>query len=253
MKKPTKIVIGIAATLLLVVGVKQGLKYYLQGPARPFNGLLISGNIENVNKAKEVYKEDTKESKEYKYKAVLNVEKMLDENGNIILEKPLDKNGKEIKDAEGIEQIKENRFLVITKSTAKEMLKDQVLRVKKDQEPTSGNIQTEILENIEDIDGNKNMFLGNKQRDKIMKINDTKITLKQGYETWIGYYPDEDGDVVIVDDNTYNSIKEDEKTIGLVKFKNKNKDLRSAEDKAEPIERLSNVENIQIDYVKVNR
>lgn len=253
MKKSSKFIIGISVTVVLVVGVKQGLKYFLQGPARPFNSILITGEPANINKAKDMYKDNTKETKEYKYKAVLNIEKILDENGNVIIEKPLDKNGKEIEDAKGIEQIKENRFLVITKSTAKEMLKDQVLRVKKDQEPTSGNIQTEVLKSIENIDSNKNIFLGRLQSDNVMDIDGTKVKLEQGDQTWIGYYPDEDGYVVIANDSTYNSIKEDEKTIGLIKFKNGNKDLRNAKDKAEPIEKLSNIQDIEIDYAKVNK
>lgn len=229
MKKPVKLIIGAVVLLSLATGIQQGLKYYLQGPKRAFNALLISGDLENVNKAKDIYKDNTEYTKDYKYKTVVNSKKTKD------------KNGKEI--------VYEEKFLVLNKDTAKEMLKDQVIRVKKDQNPESGNIQTSVLEEIKDIDTDKNIFLGDRRANEDIQINDKKIDLEQDKQSWIGYYPDDDGYIMIVDDNTYNSIQDKEKTIGLIKFNKGTKDLRNAKEKNEPKEKLSGIENIEIDYV----
>lgn len=253
MKKTNKIVLGVAATLLLVVGVQQGLKYYLQGAPRPFNALLISGDTQNVNKAKDIYKDETKETKDYKYKTVINKEKALDENGNVVIEKPLDKNGKEIEGAEGVELIYEHKFLVITKSTAKEMLKDQILRVRKDEDPSSGSLETVVLENIKEIDSDKSIYLGYPEKNKKMEVNGNTIPLQQDSYSWIGYYPSAEGTIVITDDNTYESIDDKEKVMSLMKFKKGNRDLRNAEDKAEPTERLVNIPNIEINYADIKK
>lgn len=59
MKKPVKLIIGAVVLVSLATGIQQGLKYYLQGPKRAFNALLISGDLENVNKAKDIYKDNT--------------------------------------------------------------------------------------------------------------------------------------------------------------------------------------------------
>ena len=253
MKKTSKLILGVVAVVLLVLGVQQGLKYYLQGSPRPFNALLISGNIEDVNKAKDIYKEDTKETKEYKYKTVLNIEKMLDENGNVIIEKPLDKNGKEIEGAEGIEAVHENKFLVMTKSTAKEMLKDQIFRVRKNEDPTSGSLETVVLENIKGVDTDTSIYLGYPEKNKKMEVNSKSIPLQNDSYSWIGYYPSSEGTIVITDDNTYKSIDNKEKVMSLIKFKKGNKDLRNAEDKAEPTERLANIPNIEINYADIKK
>ena len=90
--------------------------------------------------------------------------------------------------------------MVLNKDTAKEMLKDQVIRVKKDQNPESGNIQTSVLEEIKDIDTDKNIFLGDRRANEDIQINGTKIDLQQDKQSWIGYYPDDDGYIMIVDD-----------------------------------------------------
>ncbi|MHC1747687.1 MAG: lipoprotein BA_5634 family protein [Cellulosilyticaceae bacterium] len=235
MKKLIKLLIGAGVLLIAAGGVQTGIKYYLQGPARPFNALIISGGMENVNQAKAIYKDNTKYTKDYRYKMVINKEKVLDENGKAVL-------------IDGVEEVYENKFFVITKDTARAMLNDQLLRVRKEQDPQSGSIETEILESIEDIDGNKSIFLGNPQMMRAIEINGTKVDLEQGKQSWIGYYPDA-GSLVITDEHTYNAIKEEDITISLIRFAEGTKDLRNAEDKAEPTQKLSQVQNIDIDYV----
>lgn len=239
MKKTSKLIIGVAVTLLLGVGVQQGLKYYLQGPARPFNALIVSGEKESVNKAKEIYKDNTKYTKDYKYKIVTEIKKSLDENGNV----EIGEDGKEL--------VYENKSLVITKDTAKKMLKDQVLRVLKN--PNSGSVETIVLESIPNIDTDKTLYFSNENKDKKLEINGKDIPLEYGSYSWIGYYPSEQGVLIVTDDETYNSIEDSEKDMSLIRFNKGKKDLRNAKDKAEINEKLSKSQIIEINYADVEK
>lgn len=231
MKKISKLILGVVAVSLLVVGAQTGIKNYLQGPARPFNSILISGNIENSNKAKEIYKDNTKYTKDYKYKTVTNIEKSVDEDGK--------------------EQTYENKYLIITKSTAKEMLKDKVLRKKKDKDPSSGSLETVVLESIPNINTDKSIYFGYPSEDKKLEINSKNIPLEYGSYSWIGYYPSNEGSLIITDDNTYKSIENEEKVISLIKFKKGTKDLRDSKDKIEVNKKLTKIQNIEINYANI--
>lgn len=239
MKKISKLVLGVVAISLLVVGVQKGIKYYLQGPAREFNSILISGELENVNKGKEIYKDNTKYTKDYKYKIVTNTEKMLDEKGNV----EIGEDGKEIS--------VESKFLVITKDTAKEMLKDQVLRTLKN--PGSGDIETKLLESIPNIDTDKTIYFGNENKDNKLEINEKNIPLEYGSYSWIGYYPSEQGGLIVTDDETYKSIEDKEKAMSLIRFNKGKKDLRNAEDKEEIKQKLSKAQITEINYANVEK
>ncbi|KKY01487.1 hypothetical protein VN21_08660 [Paraclostridium benzoelyticum] len=239
MKKISKLVLGIAVTSLLIVGVQKGIKYYLQGPPREFNSILISGELENVNKGKEIYKDNTKYAKDYKYKIVTNTEKMLDEKGNV----EVGENGKEI--------LVENKFLVITKDTAKEMLKDQVLRTLKN--PGSGSIETKLLESIPNIDTDKTIYFGDENKDKKLEINRKDIPLEYGSYSWVGYYPSEQGSLIVTDNETYKSIEDKEQIISLIKFDKGKKDLRNAKDKEEIKQKLSKAQITEINYANVEK
>lgn len=239
MKKISKLVLGVVAISLLVVGVQKGIKYYLKGPAREFNSILISGELENVNKGKEIYKDNTKYTKDYKYKIVTNTEKMLDEKGNV----EIGEDGKEIS--------VESKFLVITKDTAKEMLKDQVLRTLKN--PGSGDIETKLLESIPNIDTDKTIYFGNENKDNKLEINEKNIPLEYGSYSWIGYYPSEQGGLIVTDDETYKSIEDKEKAMSLIRFNKGKKDLRNAEDKEEIKQKLSKAQITEINYANVEK
>lgn len=239
MKKISKLVLGVVAISLLVVGVQKGIKYYLQGPAREFNSILISGELENVNKGKEIYKDNTKYTKDYKYRIVTNTEKMLDEKGNV----EIGQDGKEIS--------VESKFLVITKDTAKEMLKEQVLRTLKN--PGSGSIETVVLESIPNIDTDKTIYFGDENKDKKLEINRKDIPLEYGSYSWLGYYPSEQGSLIVTDDETYKSIEDKEQIMSLIRFDKGKKDLRNTKDKEEIKEKLSKVQITEINYVNVEK
>ncbi|MGL5348704.1 MAG: lipoprotein BA_5634 family protein [Peptostreptococcaceae bacterium] len=240
MKKTSKLIIGVLAAGLLVVGVQQGLKYYLQGPPRPFNALIVSGEKESVDKAKEIYKDNTKYTKDYKYKiATTDSGKVLDENGNV----EVDEDGKEL--------TYEYESLIISKSTAKNMLKDQVLRVKND--PYSGSILTSVLESIPNIDTDKVIYFGNENKEMKVEINGKNMPLEYGSYSWIGYYPSEQGGLIVVDDEMYSSITDNEKDMSLIRFAKGKKDLRNAKDKEEPKQKLLDAKVIEINYANVEK
>lgn len=240
MKKKAKLGFAVVAVMLLVVGVQQGLKYYLQGPPRPFNSILISGETEDVNKGKEIYKDNTKYTKDYKYKTITTKCRKLDENGN----PKIDEDGKEV--------FYEYTDLVITKDTAKQMLNDQVLRLIKN--PGSGSIETILLESIPNINSDKAIYFGSgEDKDKKLEINGKDIPLEYGSYSWIGYYPSEQGTLMIIDDETYKSIDDKEKTMSLIRFAKGKKDLRNAKDKAEVKEKLADTQIIEINYANVEK
>ncbi|WP_250675076.1 lipoprotein BA_5634 family protein [Paraclostridium ghonii] len=237
MKKTIKWIIGIILIMLLVVGTQQGLKYYLQGPPRIFNAILISGNAESVTKGKEVYKDNTKYTKDYKYKVVSRMQKSLDENGNV----EIGEDGKEV--------VYEIKSLIITKDTAKKMLKDQVLRELKD--PEAEGIETKVLESIPNIDTDKTLYFGSEYKGTRLEINGKDIPLEYGSYSWIGYYPSEQGVLMVTDDETYKSIKDEEKDMSLIRFAKGKKDLRNAKDKQEINKKLINTQITEINYANV--
>jgi hypothetical protein len=236
MKKINKWIISIFSIVLIISGTN-GIKNYLRGPSRPINSIIVSGNIKDVNKAKEIYKDNTKYTKDYKYKILTKTEKATDENG-----KPLIEKGKQL--------IDEFNYLIINKRTAKEMLKNQVLRVRKDKE-INGNIETEILTDIPNIDGDKCIYLGSPYEELKLDINGKNIPIEYGSYAWIGYYPSEVGPIIITDDETYKSIDNEEKVFSLIRLEKGRKDLRNAKDKEKVEQKLLGVPNIVINYAEI--
>ncbi|WP_250675112.1 lipoprotein BA_5634 family protein [Paraclostridium ghonii] len=239
MNKITKWTLGALAVILVVAGGAKGVKEintYFKGEPWPFNSILVSGNIENIDKAKEVYKDNTKYTKNYKYKTVTKTEKVLDENGKALME-----NGKEV--------TYEYKYLVITKDTAKEMLKDELIRVRKSKE-NDGNLDTEVLKNIPNIDGDKSIFFGRPDTEIKFEVNGKQVPTVHGIDGWIGYYGGK-GTTIITDDDTYKSINEEENYMSLIRFKKGKMNVRNAKDKESVNQKLSNVKGIEIDYANV--
>lgn len=241
MNKITNWTLGALAVMLVVAGGAKGVKEirtYFKGEPWPFNSILVSGNIESIDKAKEIYKDNTKYTKNYKYKIVTKTEKALDENGKVLME-----NGKEVTN--------EYKYLVITKDTAKEMLKDGVIRERKSKENDDGNLDTNVIKNIPNIDGEKSIFFGRPDTEIKFEVNGKKVPTVHGIYGWIGYYPTEQGTIIITDDDTYKSINEEEKYMSLIRFKKGKMNVRNAKDKEAVKQKLSNIKDIEINYANV--
>ncbi|GAA0706554.1 hypothetical protein GCM10008904_15270 [Paraclostridium ghonii] len=240
MNKITKWTLGALAVMLVFAGGAKGVKEirtYFKGEPWPFNSILVSGNIESIDKAKEIYKDNTKYTKNYKYKTVTKTEKSLDEKGKVLME-----NGKEV--------TYEIKYFVITKDTAKEMLKDGVIRQKKNEE----SLDTQVIKSIPNIDGDKSLFFGRPDTEIKFEVNGKKVPTVHGIDGWIGYYPLGGTTIVteiITDDDTYKSINEEEKYMSLIRFKKGKMNVRNAKDKESVNQKLSNVKYIEIDYANV--
>ena len=100
-----------------------------------------------VQAAKELYKDQSANVTEYPFKAVNNPIAMLDENGEQM-----------VRDGEPV--FIDDIYLILSKSTAKEMLNDQMFRIRKDGNEMNGNIATIPMTQIEGLDGAQNHYLG---------------------------------------------------------------------------------------------
>lgn len=235
MKKKIKILVGVIILAALIFGLQQGLKYFLQGPARYFNSAIVSGSAQNVEAAKEALMESSQESKDYFYKTVYYKTEALDENGQ-----PL-------KDQDTGEQLyNEYSFIVLSKSTAHQMLDAQMFRVKEEEIP-DGSIATVPMTEIKGLDSQENLYFGAPGESVEMTIDGTSIPLTYANYAWIGYAP-EPATVVILNDEEYNSIPGEQMQISMIRLKGGKKDLRDNSSKDAVISQLSAIPEIDIDY-----
>lgn len=226
MKKISKWILGGVIAVGIFTAASQGLQYVLKGPKKPFNAILVSGKSEDVKEAKEIYKDNTNYTKDYKYKIVTE-------------DKTVVEDGKEIKDTK--------TYIVITKDTVKTMIKDQIFREKIDE---TSNLDTQLLKEMPNIDGNETLILGGAYYKDISKLNirGIELSMKYGNYSWMGYLPPE-GTIIIADDKTYDALKGSELDMTLIRFEKETLDLREASDMAKVKNTLSSVaDNIEINY-----
>ncbi|GEM_PF-3000031 len=230
MKRMSKWIIGVVVLVAIFLLASQGLNYYLKGPKKPINAILVGGETEDVKEAKEIYKDNTKYTKDYKYKMVTKEVTGTADDGQQVttIEKKI----------------------LFAKDTVKSMIKDQAFRVNVD-----GNIDlnTELLTEMPNIDSNKSIILGSEYDKKIneIDINGVNIPVVYGCYSWIGYLPSE-GRIVIMDDNMYASMDGKELDMSLIRLKKSNLDLRNIQDQTKIKNELSDVsDNIEINYTNI--
>ena len=193
----------------------------------PINAILVSGKSEDINEAKEVFKDNTKYIKEYKYKMVVKEETGIADNGE--------------------EVTTTNKQMVITKNTVKEMVNDQIFR-----ERTGGSddLKTELLTEMPNIDSDKNIILGSDYEKALneVNINGLNIPVVYGCYSWIGYIPS-DSFKIIVDDSTYKSIDGEELEMSLIRLKKSKLDLRNVKDQMAVKSEISDIsEDIDVNF-----
>lgn len=235
MKKKIKILVGVIIFAALIFSLQQGVKYFLQGPARLFNSVVISGSVQNVKAAKKALMESSQESKDYFYKTVYYKTEALDEN-----EQPL-------KDPDTGEQLyTEYSFIVLSKSTAHQMLDAQMFRVKEEEIP-DGSIATIPMTEIRGLDSQENLYFGAPELYIEMETDGISIPLAYANYAWIGYTP-EPATVAILNDATYDSIPGEQMQISMIRLKGGKKDLRDNSSKNAVISMLTAIPDIDIDY-----
>ncbi len=226
MKKINKLILGGVITVGIFALASQGIQYVLKGSKMPFNAILVSGKSEDVKGAKEIYKDNTKYTKDYKYKIVTQDE-------------PVVENGEKLKNIQ--------TYIVITKDTVKAMIKDQIFREKIDE---TSNLDTQLLKEMPNIDGNETLILGGDHYKDISKLNiqEIELSMKYGNYSWMGYHPPK-GTIIITDDKTYDALKGSELDMTLIRFKKGTLDLRETSDIAKVRNTLSGIaDNIEINY-----
>lgn len=245
MKKSSKwIVTGVIIVSIIICFVlaAQAVKVYLKGEKMPFNAILISGDNKSVDKAKDSYKDNTKYTKDYKYKIVTEEKEVVEDNGKEVI----DDNGKKVKYT--------NKYLVMTKDTAKSMLEDQIFRERR--KGVQG-LESDLLKTLPDIEDGKSLVLEEQyyvdkndekvEKGKIINIKGKELSLTYGGNWRIGYVPTGDK-VIITDDDTYKEIDGEETDMILIRFKKGTKDYRNIKDQKEVEQKLSNIEEIDINY-----
>jgi len=226
MKKINKWILGGVIAVGVFALASQGLQYVLKGPKKPFNAILVSGKSEDVKEAKEIYKDNTKYTKDYKYKIVTQDE-------------PVVENGEKLKNTQ--------TYIVMTKDTVKAMINDQIFREKIDE---TASLDTQLLKEMPNIDGNETLILGGDYYKDMSKLNieEIELSMKYGNYSWMGYHPPK-GTIIITDDKTYDALKGSELDMTLIGFKKGTLDLREASDMAKVRNTLSGVaDNIEINY-----
>ena len=63
-------IISYTVVIAIFIGIGLGVKRYVQGPGQPVDGILVSGTATDVEKVKQEFKDDTKQSIDYKVKYV---------------------------------------------------------------------------------------------------------------------------------------------------------------------------------------
>ena len=234
MKKIVKISVVVLFLLAAFIGVQQGLKYYLKGPARYFNAIIIMGEKENVESAKTELQSVAKPAKDYPYKCIVNRREALDENGDPLVEN-------------GIQLYNETTFLVFSKSVASQMLEAQLFRVKEDGDALSGNIATVPMTEIRGLDSDNDVYLKSPNAVSGMEVDGTVLPLSYANYAWIGYYP-EPAVIAIIDDVAYNSIQREEMQVSLMGMEGRSGDLRDASRTRDIESKITDKDTVIIDY-----
>lgn len=217
-----KKLIGYVVAIVIFAGIGLGVKHFVDGPSQSVNGILVIGADQDVNKVKELYQDRSKEMSDYKIKMVTT------------------KIGSN--DARSI------NYSVITRSTAEQFIKKGMIRARQDS--GSASIISEPVIHIKELSTGRNLFFSSSDAD--MKNN--QIDLKGqmvsvqyvNRQAWIGYRP---MDLVIVNDQTYNNIKEAESTISLIHFQNDSFDYKNKEKVNKVVDEIRSVSTVSEEKV----
>ncbi|NEZ42260.1 lipoprotein BA_5634 family protein [Paenibacillus alvei] len=210
-----KKIISFLLVIAIFAGIGFGVKRYIEGPSQPADGIVVIGTNQDVSKVKEKYKEISKEMNDYKLKLVTTT----------ISKKLSEEDQKEL----GMEfDISYNKYSVITRSTAEQFIKKGIIRARK--EPGSVSILSDPVTSIKELSNGKNLLfsLFDETKNGQIDLNGQMVPVQYvKHQAWIGYRPTMD--LVIVDDQTYNKLKEAESTLSLIHFQKYSYDYKNKE------------------------
>ena len=180
---------------------------------QPVDGILVSGTATDVEKVKQEFKNDTKQSIDYKVKYVTTTKRI-----------PLSEEDKKQNDTNEEFEINTTEYTVINSSTAVKLFNKGLLRARKD--PNSASIISERVKDKNKVSSDQNLLFSyagdnstvdnfeNNQLNLNGKIVPAQYVKQQ---IWIGYVP---MNLVILNDQEYNTISESESIMKLIQFQN---------------------------------
>ncbi|WP_028596816.1 lipoprotein BA_5634 family protein [Paenibacillus assamensis] len=223
-----KKIIGFLVIIIIFAGIGFGVKRYVEGPSQPANGILVMGTEQDVNKVKQLYKDETKQTSDYKLKLVTTTQKTeLSEQDQKELGQQFD--------------IRHMNYSVITRTTAEQFIQKGIIRQRKD--PNSSSMISDPVTTIKELSAGHNLLfsLSDEQlKNNQLDLNGQMIPAQYvKHQAWIGYI--KWMDLVIVNDQTYNKLAETETTISLIPFQKRSFDYKN---KVKMNEIISEIEQV---------
>ncbi|MFF2154821.1 lipoprotein BA_5634 family protein [Paenibacillus chitinolyticus] len=223
-----KKIIGLVLVIAIFAGIGFGVKRYVEGPSQPVNGIVVIGNEKDVHTVKQLYKDNTKQKNDYKMKLVTTtISKKLSAEGQ-------KETGQEF-------ETRHIKYSVITRSTAEQFFKKGIIRARK--EPGSASVISKPVTSIKELSEGHNLFFSLSDYDmKNGQIDLDGQMVPVAYvkhQAWIGYKPTMD--LVIVDEETYNKLKEAESMISLIHFQKDSFDYKNKEKVNKLLDEIRNV------------
>ncbi|MGF9879903.1 lipoprotein BA_5634 family protein [Bacillus albus] len=215
-----KKIISYAVVIAIFMGIGLGVKRYVQGPGQPVDGILVSGTAADVEKVKKEFKDDIKQSIDYKVKYVATIRKT-----------QLSKEDKKQNDTNEEFEINTTEYAVINSSTAVKLFNKGLLRARKD--PNSASTISEMVKDKNKVSSDQNLlfsYAGDNPTVDNFENNQLNLNGKMvpaqhvKQQIWIGYDP---MNLVILKDQDYNAISESESIMKLIQFKKRDFDYKN--------------------------
>ncbi|MCR8842484.1 lipoprotein BA_5634 family protein [Paenibacillus sp. SC116] len=223
-----KKIIGFLLVIVIFAGIGYGVKRFVEGPSQPVNGVLVIGTAQDVNKVKQIYTENTKQTSDYKLKLVTTTEK------TELSEQDQKETGQQF-------DIRHINYSVINRSTAEQFIKKGIIRARKD--PNSLSIISEPVTSINELSTGQNLFfsLNDAQlKNNQIDLNGQMVPVQYvQHQAWIGYGPKRD--LVIVNDQTYNQLVEAESSLSLIHSQKRSFDYKNKEKVGEVLNEIGKV------------
>ncbi|MCU5685891.1 lipoprotein BA_5634 family protein [Bacillus wiedmannii] len=237
-----KKIISYAVVIAIFIGIGLGVKRYVQGPGQPVDGILVSGTAADVEKVKKEFKDDIKQSIDYKVKYITTIRKT-----------QLSEEDKKQNDTNEEFEINTTEYAVINSSTAVKLFNKGLLRARKD--PHSASTISEMVKDKNKVSSDQNLLFSytvDNYENNQLNLNGKMVPaqyVKQ--QIWIGYAP---MNLVILKDQDYNAISESESIMKLIQFKKRDFDYKNKQEVnkvLQEIDKVSPNNQHKINFVEV--
>ncbi|UHA73350.1 lipoprotein BA_5634 family protein [Paenibacillus sp. 481] len=222
-----KKIIGFVLVIVIFAGIGFGVKRFVQGPSQLVDGILVISTEKDAIKVKELYKDNSKQTIDYKLKLVTTTK------STKLSEADQKETGQQF-------DIRYIQYSVVNRSTAEQLVKKGIIRARKD--PNSASILSEPVTSIKELSSGQNLYYSMHDAEMInnqIDLNGQMIPVQYvEHQQWIGYSP---MDLVIVDDKTYNQLTEPESTLSLIQFQNGRFDYKNKDKINEVLKEIGNV------------